>query len=270
MKHLFYCLLIGVAFNCAATPNEDTSNASIQGEWEVTAVLMTGGMQPQWSMHENDPRMMGRRLRVTPDAVEFKQEAYECGLIPMITGKPQPMKALFAMGLVGTRPKSFSGPLYGSMDDYDLGPARGQPVKLFELQCKKPDENFLAESNWIALTSATPKSPATLLMAYQPDALLVLQRPAANIGPLETSQATYCREASTVSDKAICADRQLLTMHGYTQSALKRAHSPRPEVNAALERDVSAQRQKRLDCQGDVRCIYQVLDEHIAMLVQRW
>lgn len=108
-----------------------------------------------------------------------------------------------------------------------------------------------------------------MLLPYQPDALVLLQRPP-SAASADARQLSYCKEAVSASDKTICADRELWLMHGFTQSARERAQSQRPEINAALEKSVAQLMQRRQACNGERNCLYDVLDEHVAMLVQRW
>lgn len=240
------------------------------GNWEVSRVLMTGGLQPQWSLREDDPRLMDRTLHLGPDVVRFRNTDPGCSALPLAGGRPQVLRSLFAKSAVGTkRPPSIRGALYGRVSDYELGALKDRTVQLLELRCQREDHSLMAEANWLAVTIPPSASSAVLLMPYQPDALLLLRRAPPGAHP-DALRASYCVQASSSSDKAICADRQLWRMHTYTLSALSRAQSPRAEINAAVAKDVAEQLQKRQACQGDVQCLYEVLDRHIDLLVQRW
>jgi hypothetical protein len=259
---LFAALIMTASLAAHAGPAHDST---ILGDWEVSRVLMTGGMQPQWSMREDDPRLLGRRLSIAADGMQFRNIETDCILRRLAGGKPQSMRSLFARP-GNKRPPGMHGTLYGRQEDYELGGLRGQAVKLFEVHCRTGSESFLDDANWLATTT----SPATLLMPYQPDALLVLRRlPAPGSRP-DAAQTEYCRQAGSPSDQAICADRQLWRMHSYTISAQARAQSPRPELNAELAREIADQLQKRQACNGERNCLYEVLDRHIELLVQRW
>jgi hypothetical protein len=231
---------------------------------------MTDGMQPQWSMREDDPRLMARTLHLGPDAVRFRNIDSGCSALPLTGGKPQAMRSLFAKSATGTkRSPTLHGALYGRASDYQLGALRDRTVQLLELRCQSESHKLMAEANWLAVTVPPSATSAALLMPYQPDALLVLRRAPSGAHP-EAAQASYCVQATSTSDKAICADRQLWRMHTYTLSALQRAQSPRAEINEAVAKDVAEQLQKRQACQGNIRCLYEVLDRHIELLVQRW
>lgn len=260
--HLFRSLILLALMAIAPLASSATPDSTILGDWEVSRVLMTGGMQPQWSMHEDDPRLLGRRLSITAKGLQFRNADTGCVVQPMAGGRPQAMRSLFARP-GSKRPSGMHGTLYGRLEDYELGALRERPVKLFAVRCPTGSEDFLGAANWLAATA----SPGTLLMPYQPDALLLLHRPGT---PPDAGQTQYCRQADSPSDRAICADRQLRQMHGYTLSARHRAQSPRPELNAALTRDIAVQLEKRQACQGEPNCLYEVLDRHIELLVQRW
>jgi hypothetical protein len=252
-----------------ANTTDPDSAASWQGDWEVTRVLMTDGMQPQWSMREDDPRLMARTLHLGPDGVRFRNTDFNCSVL-QTSDQPQALRSLFSKSAASTkRPPSIHGTLYGRAHDYELGSLKGRAIQLLEVHCKPDSHNLVAEANWLALTIPPSASSAALLMPYQPDTLLVLRRtqPGAHS---DAAQASYCVQATSASDKAICADRQLWRMYTYTLSALQRAHSPRPEINEALTQDVAEQLQKRQACQGNTQCLYEVLDRHIELLVQRW
>jgi hypothetical protein len=180
-------------------------------------------------------------------------------------GKPQSMRTFFAKH-GSKRPAAMRGTLYGHQENYELGELRGLAVKLFEIRCQTSSENFPGDANWLAATA----SPASLLIPYEPDALLVLRRLPPSGTPPDSAQTEYCQQATSPSDRAICADRQLWLMHGYTISAQQRAQSPRPESNADLARDITALLEARQECNGERNCIYEVLDRHIDLLVQRW
>jgi hypothetical protein len=270
-------ILQGVAalacgFGLAPSAYAGSGAASVaEGSWEVTRVLMTGGMQTQWSMREDDPRLMGRVLHVSPQTLRFRNADTGCTAHTVAGGKAQSMRLLFAKSspTSGKRPAAIQGSLYGRMEDYTLGAVSGRPIIFLKLDCKADASQLLADANWLAITS--PQSTgATLLMPYQPDALVLLRRvPQKNSAP-DAGQVAFCAQAVSASDQAICADRQLWRMHSYTLSAMSRAQSPRPELNQALEKEVAMQLQKRQDCNGDTQCLYEVLDWHIDMLVQRW
>ena len=264
-------LLLAAAGHAAAIAN--TSGSILYGEWEVTRVLMTGGMQPQWSMREDDPRLMARTLRIDTIGVEFRHVVSSCVAQPMVGAQKLSMKTLFAKESGVKRPIAMKGRAYGRVANYDLGSLRNQSVALLQLRCKDPEKTFLAEANWIAATAdATKKSPTTLLMAYQPDALLVLQRVVndSSATGADPKRADYCAKAQSASQKTICNERELWRMHTYSELARARAQSPRAEVNAAIDANVADLMQKREDCKGARDCLYGVLDRHIEVLVQRW
>jgi len=240
-------------------------DSSVLGDWEISRVLMTGGMQPQWSMREDDPRLLGRHLSVAADGMQFRNTETGCVLRPLAGGKTQSIRSLFARS-GGKRPAGMRGTLYGRQEDYELGGLHGRAVKLFQIHCRAGSESFLDDANWLATTT----SPATLLIPYEPDALLVLRRRPAPGSTPDAGQTEYCRQANSPSDRAICADRQLWQMHSYTISAEQRAQSPRPELNAELAREIADQLAKRQACNGETNCLYEVLDQHIELLVQRW
>lgn len=262
--HVLFFTLIATALS-AAHAGDVALESAVFGEWEVSRVLMTGGMQMQWSMREDDPRLLGRSLHITADAVRFQNTVSACALQPLAGGKAQSMRSLFAQP-GGKRPAGMHGTLYRRQEDYELGALRGQPVKLFAVRCQPNQESFLIDANWLATTG----SPTTLLMPYQPDALLLLRRtPPEGTAP-EAARREYCQQANSPSDLAICADRELWLMHSHTLSARQRAQPSRPELNAALAREEAVQLAKRQACAGERNCLYEVLDEHVELLVQRW
>ena len=267
------------------------------GDWEVRRVLMNGP-NAQWSMREDDPRLMARTLRITADSVSFARQR-KCAASPMIGGQNLPMRALFAKGARAKRPAAMKRTLYERLENYEIGAMRpeaehgtidhpvgrignfelsklsGRPVKLLETRCSDRDGTFFSGFNWIAVVSGTlPSSKmATVLLPYQPDALLVLRRTPTIVAP-GPAQIQYCKSAESASDKAICADRQLWLMQAYTLSAQPFAqpfaHSNLPVVQAQLDARITEALRKRQDCNGDPKCLYEVLDDHIETLVQRW
>ncbi len=271
--HLLSVLTCFLAFAANASAVPTSANAALLGDWEVTRVLMTKGMQPQWSMREDDPRLMGRVLRIEPQSLWFRGADSDCALGPVLSSKIQSMTTLFAKSAEkggGKRAAGMEGYLYGHISHYELGALRAQPVTIREIRCAGKDTKLLAEANWLAKTAAKSGSSSAILMAYQPDALLVLRRVPSADASADAARVVFCSNAESASEKAICADRQLWIMHGYTESAAKRARSSRADVNAAIDSDIALQLQKRQTCSGNTSCLYEVLDRHIELLVQRW
>ena len=258
--------------------------------------MLMNGPNAQWSMREDDPRLMARTLRITADTVDFAGKR-SCALMPMAGGQNLPMKALFAKENRVKRPTKMKEMLYGRLQNYEIGKQRadpksgysqlphpvgrignhelaqlsGRPVNLLQTRCTDRDGTFFSGFNWIAVVPGPSKSEksATLLLPYQPDALMILRR-APNSPVPDRDQLEFCKSALSASDKAICASRQLWLMHAYTLSAQKYAASSLPSVQSELEAGVAESLQKRGACSGDELCLYDVLDEHIGKLVQRW
>ena len=233
----------------------------VDGDWEVTRVLMTGGMQTQWSMHEDDPRLMGRVLHLSSDAKQFPNAATGCTAQAPAGAKPQSMRLLFAKSVMGEskRPPAIKGSLYGRIEDYALDGLNTRPVILLEVRCELVGGHITC----CRIRHNTAD-------ALQTAALALLRHPPPKGSLPDADQAAYCKQAVSASDLAICADRQLWRMYSYTLSAQQRAQSPRAEVNQALEKDIAVQLQKRQACNCKAQYLYEVLDWHIDLLVQRW
>lgn len=157
--HLLRSLILLVLMAIAPLASSATPDSTIFGDWEVSRVLMTGGLQPQWSMREDDPRLLGRRLSISAKGTQFRNADTGCLLQPMAGGRPQAMRSLFARP-GSKRPNGMQGTLYGRQEDYELGALRGRPVKLHEVRCQTGADDFLGAANWLAATA----SPGTLLL----------------------------------------------------------------------------------------------------------
>jgi hypothetical protein len=290
-------ILVGCTAFSATSASRPTAkiDAALIGDWEVRRVLMNGP-NAQWSMREDDPRLMARTLRITADTVDFAGKR-NCALMPMVGGQNVSMRALFAKENGVKRPSQMKETLYERLRNYEIGTLRAEPkfgysqmphpvdrignvelsklsgraVKLLQTRCADRDGTFFSGFNWIAVVPGAPPDAqtTTLLLPYQPDALMVLRRaPSAPIpGP---EQAEFCKSAVTPSDRAICTDRQLWLLHAYTLSAQKFATSRVPAVQADIDAGIAASLQKRAACSGDTKCLFDVLDDHIDTLVQRW
>lgn len=165
-----------------ATASADTADSAqsagiLQGDWQVTHVLLTDSQSSPGAYQEDDARLMGSVLRVQADALQFDKTNHGCTLHPVPGPKTHNMRALFAKSAPGTRrPSGLVGTLVGRMDDYALGPLKRQPVRLFQMVCNNAANPLLPEANWLALTNLTPLAAPALLMPYQPGTLLLLRR----------------------------------------------------------------------------------------------
>jgi hypothetical protein len=254
---------------------KSSTTATYLGEWEVTRVLMTAGMQPQWSMRENDPRLLGRRLWIGSDHLVFQSSSEadrrdDCRLhAPTKASVNVALGKLFSGSLrEGTRAKvvgNYFGRLYGREKNYDHPALQSKSVALMRIACTAKDHPWVVDHNWIAKPNG---STDVLLWAFAPDALMVFERPRKD-GLLTQEQKSFCDQAASVSDKAICSNAQLLTLYRLIHEAPQDyAKTPAEEINALRKKNIATLIEKRAACNGDLVCLYNVLDKHLTTLVQ--
>jgi hypothetical protein len=255
--------------------HKSSATVAYLGEWEVTRVLMTAGMQPQWSMRENDPRLLGRRLWISSDYLVFQSSAEADRRDNCKLHAPTKASANIALGKLfsgslreGTRAKvvgSYVGRLYGREKNFDHSALRSKSVALMRISCTAKDHPWVANHNWIAKPNG---SDDVLLWAFAPDALMVFERPRKNT-VLTQEQKSFCDQATSASDKAICSNAQLVTLYRLIHEAPKDyAKTPVEEVNALRRKNIATLIEKRAICNGDLVCLYDVLDKHLTTLVQ--
>ncbi len=249
---------------------------SYLGEWEVTRVLMTAGMQPKWSISENDPRLVGRRLWIgSNNNLVFRTSAEadrrdECKLHPPTQASAKiSLGKLFSGSLHGGVSakvvSNYTGRLYGREKNYDHPALHTATVTLMRITCATKDHPWVVDHNWIAKPNG---SLDVLLWAYAPDALMIFERPRKE-SSLTAEQKSFCDHASSASDKAICSNAQLLTLYRLTQEAPQDyATTPNEATNALRKKNMAALLEKRAACNGELACLYDVLDKQVTTLVQ--
>ena len=247
-----------LAMSFSAVPALAKSPPNILGDWEVTQVLMTGGLQPQWSVKENDPRLMWRRMRIASDSYVYNNDEKKCTLTLMPGTENASMRTLFEREKT-KRPKLMKERFYGRLRDYKLGALAQQPVRILQERCEAIARKNDVTGNWIAVL------PDALIVPYTQDALMVLKRPPKEIDP---GQLDYCKTAVNASDKVICADRQLWQMQRYTEASLAPLESKPAVLAEELNKDTTTLLAKRQACNGDSDCLYKTLDQHVDTLVQ--
>ena len=236
------------------------------GEWEVTRAIMPQSLsRQQWSMRENDPRLMSRTLVVTSDSVNFQRYEPNCALAQMAGAKNVSMRALFAKEGGLKRPAAMKGLLYGRAIDYELASLKGHTVDLWQVTCKSTDGRKPPFANWIAVSSAASGKATTLLVPNDYDALLLMRSMPSTDVPL-AAQAEFCKQTLSASDKAVCANRQLLRLHSFVQTARARVVSDRQEFNDSIEATNNEQLKQREACNGDTICLYEALDRQLFLL----
>jgi hypothetical protein len=239
-----------------AAPVSAATHALLLGDWESVRVLVNLNDQMKWVLRPDDPRSMWRKYTFDATSMRFMNETFACEFRKPVGSKALSPRVLFDKESV-QRPPALKGLLGGKLIDFDLGHLRKSAFTLYYSRCTGKYPNH-GEANWIAATSTTLLVPIA-------NSIIVLERP-----PIvqDAKHSRYCELATTLSESAICADRQLWQLRRYALASRKLAAKESTTLQAAMVVEDAAQVAVMASCKGDSACLYDALDADASELVQ--
>jgi hypothetical protein len=234
--------------------------SAIFGDWEVTQVLVIDvGRDSPGGINPDDGREIGRKYSLHVNHIVQDNEEQSCTLDRSLAQRTFPIKVLFA-GEGLQRPKIIRQRLYRRASEYALGVATTRPITVYAYRCKDKELQLNTMGNWFAAADDTLFWPLGL------GALAVLKRQPTKP---TTAQAQFCKEASRMSDKTICADRELWLMKNYTEIVGDCAIAARgTRTLAERQSQLNAYVEQRNRCEGDQKCVFNALREHASIVGQ--
>jgi hypothetical protein len=234
--------------------------SAIFGDWEVTQVLVIDvGRDSPGGVNPDDGREVGRKYSLHMNRIVQDNEEQSCKLDTSIAKRTVPIKVLFA-GEGLQRPKIIRERLHRRAAEYGVDFATNKSITVYAYRCKNKELQLNPMGNWFAATHDTVIWPLGL------GALAIMKRQPTTP---TTAQIQFCKEASSKSDKTICADRELWLMKSYTETVRDCAITARGSRTLAERRDqLNAYVEQRNRCEGDQKCVFNVLREHASIVGQ--
>ncbi len=230
----------------------------LEGTWDVVRVAVDPADQPRWTWRPEDPRLLGRELRVEREALRFDGDESVCDR-PQWSAKTQPLAAL----LKESFPRPPAPGRAAAPGAAEMGLA-GSPASLqVQRPACRPDAGGRVTAPWDSAWLAQP-APGRLLLRHD-QALLQLARRDAAAAP---KPSFPCSAAASATEKALCADVALAAWDRSVAQALREARARRPGDAERLRTEQRAWLQERDRCGADRACLHARMQERVDALVQ--
>ncbi len=231
---------------------------ALEGTWDVVRVAVDPADQPRWTWRPEDPRLLGRELRIDSGALRFDGDESVCDQ-PQWTSQRQPLTALLRASF--PRPLAPGRAVAPAAAEMGLAPA---PADLLVQRPRcRPDAGGRVTAPWDAAWLARPARDRLLLRHGQ--ALLQLVRRAAAAVPTPSFK---CSAAATAAEKALCADVALAAWDRSVAQAFREAQARRRDEAARLQAEQRTWLQERDRCGAEAGCLRERMRERVAALVQ--
>ncbi|WP_312689265.1 lysozyme inhibitor LprI family protein [Kosakonia sp.] len=246
----------------AVTPAE-----GIQGQWRIVSVNTDQRATTYPVIKYNDPRLVGRVLSFSQDAIRGDTgEDMEC-LQPSYTAQPE---MTLNAAIQQTSGEHNDEPVTPVAEDYELKLPGGQKITPLLVSCKQGmfGEDGVVMKNWIAYVS-----PDRLITNGSENGYLMLQR----VKPGEKTAPSFsCNAKLSTVEKTICDSDELSawdrSVTDAWQTWLLEQKEVQPEDKTSIGAMKTAQRNwlaKRNQCQSDTDCLKKVMRARVSEIMEK-
>lgn len=235
-------------------PRAERPPASVVGTWDVTRVAVDRQDTLHQDVHEDDPRLLGRALIITPGAVNF---AYDKKVgCAQSNWRPQQSTWGALIGKGFPRPETGGRGVVPVPKDFGLKVAGSQKVTAYSF-C--PSKAAFPGDRWIAVFD-----DGGLAFRYDSQVLLILERRATTARP---SPSFDCAQATSPTEKAICANFELSSLDRSVALAFRQALRRQGDgEHASLRQTQKDWLKTRDECGDKVDCLDDKLSSRIDEL----
>ncbi|WP_168170320.1 lysozyme inhibitor LprI family protein [Rhodanobacter sp. C03] len=240
------------ALAIAATPPPN-----LQGTWDVVQVAVDQQDQSHWLYFPDDPRLLGRELRISASGISLNDDSRDCQK-PVLSSLPKTSLQKF-IGQSFPRPEHFQTPTYPTLSDYGLKLADAA-VSPWQASCT-PDASQWNHAWFILL------SPDRLLTNDDNSGFVLVLRRRAGSTSIRPSFA--CDKAQSAAERTICTSQ---TLAGYDRSvtaAYHRALATAGDDTSSLKQEQISWLNTRNACNTDTECLAKSMRERVDQLMQQ-
>ena len=232
------------------------------GEWAVVQVAVDLADQPHWRYEPDDPRLMGRILKIGLNGyVSFNFGREDCNQLKWLEDSPSTLQLLIRRG--------FSIPsLSGSarnvlLRDFNLG-ISDRKFMVFRVLCSdegnaRNGKHYWADGWFVGINKNM------LLIAYGGDTILRLVRQQAEQPYLATNS---CDNPKNITEQVICNSLPLAGFDRSVKMAFHRSLKRRSQEQTLLQTEQNEWIKQRNQCQVDISCLEESMRDRIDMLMQ--
>lgn len=234
------------------------------GTWQVQRVGVDQADQPRWRYLPDDPRLRWRVLEVaSTGALQFGAGREACAAPQWRRAAPRALSALVAARFP-KRPPGPAGRSSPTLADFGLGLA-DRSAASWSAWCPPEGEPAAPRQAWAQAWWA-PLSASQVLMAFDGDTLLLLER----LAPGARPQASFnCAAAGLgTAEAAVCAHTALAGWDRSVAAAYARSQQRRPQDKAQLAEGQRAWLATRNACGADPACLEERQRERVEQLMQ--
>lgn len=250
-------LLIATQVGAAAT-----TPLELQGTWEVTQVALDTKDQPHWRYEPNDPRILGRSLRLGADGeIVFNFQRELCDRVVWSSAPRSTLGVL--IGKSFPRPPRAGLQRSPTLPDFELK-FPDQTVTPFSAVCAGADASKGKAARWADAWFVSFGSEK-LLVGYDSDTILVLVK--TKVGA-PTKPSFSCSGTLNVTESAICSSAALAGYDRSVAAAYKRSLKRRETESEIVKEEQRQWVTVRNNCKSDTSCLENQMRERLDVLMQ--
>ena len=227
--------------------------AALIGTWDVTRVAVDRQDTLHQDIREDDPRMLGRTLIVTPEGLDFPYDKKVACAQP--SWRPQQATWGTLIGKGFPRPAMGGRSAVPTPKDFGLKVAAAQKATAYS-PC--PSKIQFPSSKWMAIADGG------LAFRYDSQVLLILSRRPTTARP---TPSFSCGQATSVAEKAICGSFDLSSLDKSVALAFRQALRRQGDGDQATLRQTQKDWLKTRDaCGSKVDCLEERLSSRVDEL----
>lgn len=234
-----------------------TSPSNLQGTWEVVQVAVDQQDQPHWQYFPDDPRLLGRELRISSSEISLNDDSRACGKA-VLSALPKTSLQKF-IGQSLPRPEHFQTPTYPTLPDFGLKLADAT-VSPWQASCT--DDTSPWNHAWFI-----PLPPDRLLTHDDSSGFVLLLRRRAASASIRPSFA--CDKAEGTAERTICTSMPLAGYDRSVAAAYHRALAVAGDDSSSLKQEQRSWLKARNACGTDTECLADSMRERVDQLMQQ-
>lgn len=257
--------IIGFLF-CSCLHASPVPIVQMAGNWQVKHVGIDNWISSHIYMSYDDPRLVGRRVAITSDAITPKMSEMSICQKPVLNaGQSMPLDQLVQL----TSGQRHSEPFLPLAKDFLISLPGNKTVTPLMLTCQSGSFSWDGEKikAWVMMPDSD-----TLIIPYNMNTYLTLKRISPNLKPLPSFN---CRQAMKPEEEAICDSFDLAAWDESVNDAYHAAISQTKEMNPgdrqAIKEIVKQQKSwlnQREKCGDDGRCLYKSMAAQVEVLAE--
>jgi uncharacterized protein YecT (DUF1311 family) len=268
MKATVPALVVGLAWaapwsiragnDAAAPPGKptDAPPAAVLGTWDVEKVAVDLQDQMHWDYRPDDPQYLHRTLTIDAQGIRFNGSNYACKQARW-QARQVTWGTLLAKGF--PRPTNGGRKAIPTPRDFELPVATGTTLVAYQLCPSLEPKAAFPASAWLAV-----QGPDSLALRMDASGLMILKRRPPGARP----RASFpCEKATTVTEKALCADFALAAWDRSVALAFRQA-SGRRSAGSDLVDEQKAWLKKRDACGANSECLETEMFQRVTELSQ--